>query len=169
MLIIRGSYYLEFVVQTRKDEQKVLKFVVLVLTFAYCCDRIPVAVMQSNIAGWSSPVARWAHNPKVRGSNPLPATIIKPCSCSNYRVCSVTFSMTYKGVYPLFYPLQLFLYPVEYLLYALLEAFDECFHAVCAVFFHTISNMPIHIKGKSCRTVSERFLHCFYIVSILQH
>ena len=27
------------------------------------------------IAGWSSSVARWAHNPKVRGSNPLPATI----------------------------------------------------------------------------------------------
>ena len=26
------------------------------------------------IAGWSSPVARRAHNPKVRGSNPLPAT-----------------------------------------------------------------------------------------------
>ena len=26
------------------------------------------------IAGWSSSVARWAHNPKVRGSNPLPAT-----------------------------------------------------------------------------------------------
>ena len=26
------------------------------------------------IAGWSSLVARWAHNPKVRGSNPLPAT-----------------------------------------------------------------------------------------------
>src|SRR5262249_55791522 len=27
------------------------------------------------IAGWSSPVARWAHNPKVAGSNPAPATI----------------------------------------------------------------------------------------------
>ena len=27
-----------------------------------------------NIAGWSSPVARWAHNPKVGGSNPPPAT-----------------------------------------------------------------------------------------------
>ena len=27
-----------------------------------------------NIAGWSSPVARWAHNPKVVGSNPAPAT-----------------------------------------------------------------------------------------------
>ena len=27
-----------------------------------------------DIAGWSSLVARWAHNPKVRGSNPLPAT-----------------------------------------------------------------------------------------------
>ena len=26
------------------------------------------------IAGWSSLVARWAHNPKVGGSNPLPAT-----------------------------------------------------------------------------------------------
>ena len=27
-------------------------------------------------AGWSSPVARWAHNPKVAGSNPAPATIM---------------------------------------------------------------------------------------------
>ena len=26
------------------------------------------------IAGWSSSVARWAHNPKVGGSNPSPAT-----------------------------------------------------------------------------------------------
>ncbi len=26
-------------------------------------------------AGWSSLVARWAHNPKVGGSNPPPATI----------------------------------------------------------------------------------------------
>ena len=33
------------------------------------------------IAGWSSLVARWAHNPKVRGSNPLPATNLVPwCS-----------------------------------------------------------------------------------------
>jgi D-glycero-D-manno-heptose 1,7-bisphosphate phosphatase len=28
-------------------------------------------------AGWSSPVARWAHNPKVAGSNPAPATILR--------------------------------------------------------------------------------------------
>ena len=28
-----------------------------------------------NIAGWSSSVARRAHNPKVVGSNPAPATI----------------------------------------------------------------------------------------------
>ena len=28
----------------------------------------------SNAAGWSSLVARWAHNPKVEGSNPSPAT-----------------------------------------------------------------------------------------------
>ena len=26
------------------------------------------------LAGWSSLVARWAHNPKVGGSNPPPAT-----------------------------------------------------------------------------------------------
>ena len=26
------------------------------------------------IAGWSSLVARWAHNPKVAGSSPAPAT-----------------------------------------------------------------------------------------------
>ena len=30
---------------------------------------------QFDIAGWSSLVARWAHNPKVVGSNPAPATI----------------------------------------------------------------------------------------------
>jgi hypothetical protein len=30
------------------------------------------------IAGWSSPVARQAHNLKVRGSNPLPATKLRP-------------------------------------------------------------------------------------------
>ena len=37
------------------------------LTF-YACGNIMV------IAGWSSSVARWAHNPKVVGSNPAPAT-----------------------------------------------------------------------------------------------
>jgi hypothetical protein len=29
------------------------------------------------IAGWSSQAARWAHNPKVAGSNPAPATLQK--------------------------------------------------------------------------------------------
>ena len=29
-------------------------------------------------AGWSSPVARQAHNLKVTGSNPVPATNVKP-------------------------------------------------------------------------------------------
>ena len=29
------------------------------------------------IAGWSSQAARWAHNPKVAGSNPAPATLLK--------------------------------------------------------------------------------------------
>jgi hypothetical protein len=32
------------------------------------------AIIRSSVAGWSSSVARWAHNPKVVGSNPAPAT-----------------------------------------------------------------------------------------------
>src|SRR5216683_4763005 len=39
-------------------------------------DSVPgVGYITSVTAGWSSPVARWAHNPKVAGSNPAPATI----------------------------------------------------------------------------------------------
>ena len=37
------------------------------------------------IAGWSSPVARRAHNPKVVGSNPASATI-KPAQLTAVRV-----------------------------------------------------------------------------------
>ena len=37
------------------------------------------------IAGWSSSVARWAHNPEVVGSNPSPATMVP--WCSGYHVC----------------------------------------------------------------------------------
>ena len=38
-----------------------------------------------HIAGWSSPVARQAHNLKVIGSNPIPATTVA-CSPSRYSV-----------------------------------------------------------------------------------
>ena len=34
----------------------------------------PGTVCYHRSAGWSSPVARWAHNPEVEGSNPSPAT-----------------------------------------------------------------------------------------------
>ena len=37
--------------------------------------RMIYAMKDFIIAGWSSSVARWAHNPKVTGSNPVPATI----------------------------------------------------------------------------------------------
>src|SRR5712692_1273727 len=37
-----------------------------------------VGYITSVTAGWSSPVARWAHNPKVAGSNPAPATNASP-------------------------------------------------------------------------------------------
>ena len=36
--------------------------------------RPPLQYRSWRTAGWSSPVARWAHNPKVAGSNPAPAT-----------------------------------------------------------------------------------------------
>ena len=35
---------------------------------------IAMQCLCSSIAGWSSLVARWAHNPEVVGSNPAPAT-----------------------------------------------------------------------------------------------
>ena len=34
----------------------------------------PIPNSYNITAGWSSLVARWAHNPKVVGSNPSPAT-----------------------------------------------------------------------------------------------
>ena len=37
----------------------------------FSCARLRIRLSD---AGWSSPVARWAHNPKVAGSNPAPAT-----------------------------------------------------------------------------------------------
>ena len=33
-----------------------------------------LGIVYDQSAGWSSLVARWAHNPKVGGSNPPPAT-----------------------------------------------------------------------------------------------
>lgn len=37
--------------------------------------RLRVRVPLSVLAGWSSSVARWAHNPEAAGSNPAPATM----------------------------------------------------------------------------------------------
>jgi hypothetical protein len=40
---------------------------------------------QRFIAGWSSPVARQAHNLKVIGSNPIPATRKEPANSKSWR------------------------------------------------------------------------------------
>ena len=37
------------------------------------------------VAGWSSSVARWAHNPEVVGSNPAPATNEKSSGTTQFR------------------------------------------------------------------------------------
>src|ERR1022692_3218704 len=51
----------------------------MLLKYNNICDlgwslTLPGKACYNQIAGWSSPVARWAHNPKVAGSNPAPAT-----------------------------------------------------------------------------------------------
>ena len=38
-------------------------------------------------AGWSSLEARRAHNPKVIGSNPIPATTVNPLNGFYYEKC----------------------------------------------------------------------------------
>ena len=46
-------------------------------------------------AGWSSLVARWAHNPKVAGSNPAPATKWeqRPKAASSLFYCGYELSL----------------------------------------------------------------------------
>ena len=44
------------------------------------CGRAAHRNGDNTVAGWSSPVARRAHNPKVAGSNPAPATIFRRLS-----------------------------------------------------------------------------------------
>ena len=49
------------------------------------------------VAGWSSPVARQAHNLKVVGSNPTPATKFKVSSCFS-RAFFITLLLDFSGV-----------------------------------------------------------------------
>ena len=51
-------------------------------------------------AGWSSLVARRAHNPKVVGSNPAPATKITALTCENGRGFFVAGEFLDRKVYP---------------------------------------------------------------------
>ena len=44
--------------------------------------QLPLFKVRGSIAGWSSLVARRAHNPKVVGSNPAPATNSMAARCS---------------------------------------------------------------------------------------
>src|SRR5580692_1604119 len=45
-------------------------------------------------AGWSSSVARWAHNPEVAGSNPAPATQCQRPSCTSKGASGVSRKWT---------------------------------------------------------------------------
>jgi hypothetical protein len=52
---------------------------------AFCCFRGSLRHRDIGGAGWSSPVARQAHNLKVVGSNPTPATNKKPAFPMGWR------------------------------------------------------------------------------------
>ena len=52
---------------------------------------------QLNIAGWSSSVARRAHNPKVVGSNPASATMLRRVLFAGFSVFVFIF-FPYRGV-----------------------------------------------------------------------
>lgn len=47
--------------------------------------------LNKNVAGWSSPVARQAHNLKVVGSNPTPATNFSELFASSMPASSAGF------------------------------------------------------------------------------
>ena len=76
----------------------------------------PTEEKEADIAEWSSPVARRAHNPKVTGSNPVSATIMKKASAEklvlfSWNRCSI-FARQMCGpgckckAYRIFYVLQ---------------------------------------------------------------
>lgn len=48
------------------------------------------AVFKTADAGWSSSVARWAHNPEVQGSNPCPATSAAASTRKNAAAFSIS-------------------------------------------------------------------------------
>ena len=56
-------------------------------------------------AGWSSPVARQAHNLKVRGSNPLPATNLFSSASIAYKRIS-EFSLCFRALPKRYGPLR---------------------------------------------------------------
>ena len=49
-------------------------------------------------AGWSSPVARWAHNPEVAGSNPAPATDEAGAAEGGARLISIALAADDSGM-----------------------------------------------------------------------
>ena len=75
------------------------------------CKPVPVRVRppvseKLNVAGWSSQVARRAHNPEVAGSNPAPATKYigfepEQCSGSKAKSGDVAQLVRASGSYPL--------------------------------------------------------------------
>ena len=52
----------------------------------------------SSVARWSSLVARWAHNPKVAGSNPALATTKFKNKNNNHRIGKVANAAPVGGV-----------------------------------------------------------------------
>ena len=82
---------------------------------AFCVILVHVVRTMAYVAGWSSLAARRAHNPKVVGSNPTPATIWRHSSAGQSirfipEVSCVRITLPLPMKRPGFYPGFLFFY-----------------------------------------------------------
>ena len=84
VLVLEHSCEMQYKLSGRLDRNPLTNF--------GCSDKDWFA---KNDAGWSSLVARRAHNPKVRGSNPLPATN-KIKGLGEYKLSNPFFMVFYK-------------------------------------------------------------------------
>ena len=119
-------------------------------------------IVRLSDAGWSSMVARRAHNPKVVGSNPAPATKFQPLGIPSGFVLSFAGLLVYirynKQNFTVFLRDRLCDLTMK-LLFMAQPAMVKCFARAigqngCAVFFHRLA------KIIGCRIMNGCALRC---------
>ena len=103
---------------------------------------------KQNIAGWSSSVARRAHNPKVVGSNPTPATIWRHSSAGQSirfipEVSCVRITLPLPEI-----PAKLLTW-LNFLLHKIAHVSETWYRQVlCANSFTSLAELSLHRAGK---------------------